>query len=98
MTELEVAWSQAIETESVKAQQRPASVKPAVSAHRAAADTVAAYLEDNPGATMRGVHDATGLSLQQVNAALYFLLKHGRVEQSHRQRDARFRPVQWRIR
>ncbi len=46
---------------------------------------------------MRGIHEATGYSLQHVNAALYTLLKQGRVTRSHRQCDDRSRPVQWRL-
>lgn len=95
-TEYEVAWSGTIETEAARAQQQ--RVETPARRGPSHVDVVIACLEDNPGATMRGISEITGLSQGIVNGTLYSLLRQKSVERSHRQVDDPGKPVQWRVR
>ncbi len=89
-----VTWSGSIEREGARAQQRPAEHR--LPKDHVATDVIAACLEENPGATVRGLADLTGLSRHLVNSVLFNLLKQGRVERTNC--HAENAPVQWRIR
>lgn len=94
MADYELAWSPEIEARETRAQQRRADIPK--QRLRSSTDIVAACVEENPSITMRRIHELTGLTIGDVNGALYSLLKQERVERSHRQQDYRTRPVLWR--
>lgn len=92
--EFVVSWTQTACTAAAKEQQREAQLRRRAPDEQNR-DIICAYLELHAGATMRRIHEDTGLTMSEVNAALYLLLERGTVQRSHRQADERGRPVCW---
>lgn len=95
----DVVWTGAMETARRKAEREQRTGGPArlQHTHEDAHRFVLEYVTERPGATMREIQTGTCLSAQAVNNSLWLLTQRGRIVRSHRQRDDRSRPVQWRV-
>lgn len=90
--DLVVSWTPAIETACVKERQKTVIPSP----RRKPRELIVACLRRHPG-TLREIQACTGLPLQTVNAALYYLAKDGDIVQTGRL-VAMGRPAVWAVR
>lgn len=94
--EFEVSWNGTIAARTDRAEQRSPAEKPA---HPAVIrGDVLAYVEQFPGATLRGISDGTGYTLGSVAHALGVLREKGVVTGRRVVPESHTSPMQWRVR
>lgn len=93
MSDLEVVWTQAMETAHAKAAARPPEHRPGPVPQ----DVVAIWVEMHPDKTTAQIVEGTGLSPQIVGDALFRMKRSGRVTSTGGNRAWPRTPSRWRV-
>jgi hypothetical protein len=92
MSELEVVWTQAMETAAAKAAARPPQAQ---LRERDSVEVVAFFVESHPDCSAKNIVVGTKLSHSTVNDALFRLKRSARVVSTNR--GGPYDPMTWRV-